>query len=636
MLVKHLLRLSQILTSQHYFQEAQLKVQEAIALQPDNAEAHNHLGFILENQGKLAEAEAAVREALGLKPDFADAHKHLSFLLGNQGKLAEAAAAAKEALKLNPNDAQTRRNLSIIQKYQNSPGQKMPVAKLGKPSKLASQKLKDASDYNSLGFTFWKQNKLVEAEVILREALRLQPDYPEAYNTLGAILFSLGKLAEAEKAARKVIASRPDYPEAYTNLGAILHNQGRLSESEAALIHAIALKPNYAEAHKNLGVVLKNQGKLAEAEAAFRDAIACQPNYAEVYKHLGELKKYSDPKGDIAAMEKLLSQSGTASQESMNLCFALGKAYEDIGNYDRAFDYFSKGNQLKRQSLNFNIANVETYVNRTIEVFTKSLFAKYNQVGLASDLPILIVGMPRSGTTLVEQILASHPQVYGAGELPYLNQMTNKLARALSVEVKGLKLHFPESMTKINASKQLQKAGELYIKALRKHDAEARYITDKMPDNSFRIGVLHLMLPQVKIIHCLRNPADTCLSCYQKLFAQGQSFSYDLKDLGRYYQLYHRMMQHWHAVLPGQILKVQYEDVVASQEEKAREILDFCGIEWDDACLNFYQSDRTVKTASAAQVRQPIYTTSVQRWRRYERQLAPLLEALGPLAPVVE
>jgi len=221
------------------------------------------------------------------------------------------------------------------------------------------------------------------------------------------------------------------------------------------------------------------------------------------------------------------------------------------------------------------------------------------------------------------------------GELPYLNQMTNKLARALSVEVKGVKLHFPESLTKINGSKQLQKAGELYIKALRKHDRSAGYITDKMPDNCFRIGILHLMLPQVKIIHCLRNPADTCLSCYQKLFAQGQNFSYDLQDLGRYYQLYHRLMQHWQTVLPGKILEVQYEEVVASQEEKAREILEFCGIAWDDACLNFYQTDRTVKTASAAQVRQPIYTTSVQRWRRYERQLAPLLEALGPLAPVV-
>ncbi|MBC6480345.1 MAG: tetratricopeptide repeat protein [Hormoscilla sp. GM7CHS1pb] len=416
MLVKHLLRLRQILINQHYFQEAQLKVQEAIALEPENAEAHNHLGFILENQGKLAEAEAAVREALRLKPDFADAHKHLGFLLGNQGKLAEAAAAAKVALKLNPKDAQTRRNLSIIQKYQNSPGQKMPVASLGKPSKPVSQKLKDASDYNSLGFTFWKQGQLVEAEVIVREALRLQPDYSEAYNTLGAILFSLGKLAEAEKAARKVIASQPDRPEPYTNLGAILHNQGRLPESEAALKQAIALKPSYAEAHKNLGVVLKNQGKLAEAEAAFREAIACQPGYAEVFKHLGELKKYSDTEGDIAAMEKLLSQSGTSSEESMNLCFALGKAYEDIRNYDRAFDYFTKGNQMKRQSLKFDIANIEAYVERTMKVFTKSLFAQYSKVGLASQLPILIVGMPRSGTTLVEQIVASHPQVHGAGE----------------------------------------------------------------------------------------------------------------------------------------------------------------------------------------------------------------------------
>jgi len=337
------------------------------------------------------------------------------------------------------------------------------------------------------------------------------------------------------------------------------------------------------------------------------------------------MKTYSPGDPDILAMEELLDRPDLSAGKSMHLCFALGKAYQDVKNYERAFAYLSKGNQIKRGSINFDLATVQEACDRTIKEFSRELFAQNRAVGFNSELPIFILGMPRSGTTLVEQILASHPQVHGAGELPYLQQLAKALSRKLGRP-------FPEGVGKIDPG-SWQGLGKNHVQAMRKIAPRARYITDKMPDNFWRVGTIHLMLPQAKIIHCVRNPADTCLSCYQKLFTQGQEFSYDLQDLGHYYQVYHRLMQHWQAVLPGPILEVRYEDVVANQDGKAREILAFCGIEWDDACLAFYQTDRPVMTASTAQVRQPIYTTSVERWRRYERQLAPLLEALGPLAP---
>ena len=555
MSVAHLLQLSQILASKNYFQSAELKVKEAIAIDPNSAIAYNYLGFILARSGKLAEAEAAVREALRLKPDFAEAHNHLGVILGHSGKLTAAEASVREALKLNPNDAQARRNLQVIGKLGQDPAPKIPMEMPGREPKTMPP-LNSGRDYNNFSLGLLSEGKFAAAEVAAREAIRLSPADAQVHNILGTILFKLGKTAEAEAELRKVIELQPD----------------------------------------------------------------CAP----AFRNIGEMKTYIAGDPDILAMEKLLDRPDLSAAKSMHLCFALGKAYQDIKNYDRAFAYLSKGNQLKRGSINFDIATVREACDRTIKAFSRELFAQNSAVGFDSKLPIFILGMPRSGTTLVEQILASHPQVHGAGELPYLQQLSDALSGKLGRP-------FPEDLAKIEPN-SWQGLGKNHVKALKKLAPGARYITDKMPENFWRVGLIHLLLPQAKIIHCLRNPADTCLSCYQKLFTQGQQFSYDLQDLGHYYQVYYRLMQHWQAVLPGRILDVRYEDVVANQEQKAREILAFCGIAWDDACLAFYQSNRPVMTASTAQVRQPIYTTSVERWRRYERQLGTLLEALGPLA----
>ena len=412
MSVEQLLKLSNSLAGQNQLQEAELKVRQAIQLEPNSAIAYNLLGFILGKQpDQLMDAEAAVRRAIALKPDFADAYNHLGFILGKQGKFALAQAALRKAIALNPNNTQARKNLQVILKQG-----------------ATASKSDSAEDYNTLGIALWHQGKLTDAETAFQKALQLKPDYPEAINHLGAVFYRRGRLLEADMALRKAIALKPDYP----------------------------------EAHKNLAAILQNQGKFAEAQTSLRKAIALKPDFAEAYRNLSELKKYSEGDPDLVAMEQLLSGRSLAGEDSIYLYFALAKAWEDIGNTSKSFDYLSRGNQLKHSTLNFNITDIEAEVQRQIQVFTPSLFERYGQLGCPSDLPIFIVGMPRSGTTLVEQILASHPQVYGAGELNYLEQLPNQLAKALSLSLEKPQ-PFPECLTSITtvSQKQLRKAGAI-------------------------------------------------------------------------------------------------------------------------------------------------------------------------------
>ena len=254
---------------------------------------------------------------------------------------------------------------------------------------------------------------------------------------------------------------------------------------------------------------------------------------------------------------------------------------------------------------------------------TETLVARFDGAGYNSDLPIFILGMPRSGTTLVEQILASHPSIHGAGELKDLSGIAFGLPHRL-----GSSQPFPECVAEVDAGRW-RELGEAYVQGIRKHAAGMERITDKMPSNYHFVGLIHLMLPSAQIIHCVRDPVDTCLSCYKTLFVKTQEFSYDLTELGRHYRQYDRLMQHWKTVLPGRMLDVRYEDVVSDLEGVARRLVEFCGLEWNEACLEFYKTERPVRTASAVQVRRPIYQTSIEYWRRYERHLGPLFQALG-------
>jgi hypothetical protein len=311
------------------------------------------------------------------------------------------------------------------------------------------------------------------------------------------------------------------------------------------------------------------------------------------------------------------------NQQAIHFHFALGKCLEDLGDHDRAFPHFIEGCKLKRSSINYDSAQMTRRFNDVMRVFDRATIARLRGGGNPSAVPLFVLGMPRSGTTLLEQIIASHPEVHGAGEITDL----------LKIAWKSPDSAYPGNILALDQA-TLSKWGDDYVAGLRKRAPDAPHITNKMPENFVFIGLIHLMLPNARIIHVNRNPVDTCLSCFKTLFNSGLDHTYDLAELGQYYVDYARLMDHWRDVLPaGAFLDVQYEDIVADQETQARRLIDFCGLEWNDACINFHKHKRSVRTASLAQVRQPIYKSSVERWRAYEKYLGPLLDALGDLAP---
>jgi tetratricopeptide (TPR) repeat protein len=463
---------------------------------------------------------------------------------------------------------------------------------------------------------------LHDAEVLLRRAIALRRPYAEAFSNLGNTLKEQERLVEAEAAYREAIAQNPILVEPYNNLGATLLRLHRLDEAKDVLDRAIALKADFAEAHHNAGLTLKHAGRVAEARQYVERAIALAPKNAGFYLSLTELSSFTERDGYLAAMEDMARnvEKLTVNQQT-DLHFALGKAHEDIGRYDSAFRHLLRGNELKRRRINYDETSMLGEIDHCREVFTEEVMSRFTDAGDPSSVPVFIVGMPRSGSTLIEQILASHPQAFGCGELSYLADA----AAAIRARTGQL---LPDA-DRLSCRDLLRESGVSYRVALTRLAPGAKCIVDKMLSNFLYIGLIHLLLPNARIIHAVRDPADTCVSCFSKQFTVGLHQTYDLAELGRYYRHYHDLMQHWHRVLPpGRILKVHYEDVVADLEGQARRITAHCGLDWSQLCLSFHETERPVFTASSVQVRRPLYRHAVGRAQPYRAFLAPLLAEL--------
>ncbi len=473
---------------------------------------------------------------------------------------------------------------------------------------------------NLSGVASVQLGELGRGVALFEAALEARPDYAEAHNNLGNARKEAGELEAAAAAYGRALELRPDYGEAHYNLGAVYERMGRLSRAAEAYRRAIALMPDDADSAHNLGNVLTDLGELEAAEAAYRRALAIEPERTESYRQLIDLKTYAVPDADLRAMEALLDAPSLGEAQVMELCFALGKVYDDLGEVERAFAALERGNRIRRAMVDYDIAEREARAERVIGVFDRELLARARGRGARSETPIFIVGMPGSGTTLIEHILASHSAVWGGGERRELGRIERELGRG-----------YPEVALELEAD-DLARLGAGYVEALEQHASGAPHVTDKTTANFWRLGLIHLILPQARIVHCQREPADTCLSCYMKLFTEGQNFTYELTELGRYHRLYERLMAHWQTLLPEQILSLRYEDLVADQEAETGRLLDFLGLAWEDACLAFHRTRRVVRTPSGVQVRQPIHDRAVGRWRRYRHHLGPLLEALGPAA----
>jgi tetratricopeptide (TPR) repeat protein len=470
--------------------------------------------------------------------------------------------------------------------------------------------------------TLRDQGKPQEAISRFRLALAINSGFAPAYHYLGLTLMDLERLKEAIPLLRKAVALRKNYLEAQLSLANALEQN---NESEDALMiyrSVLEILPKHVGILNNVGSILKNQGHIDEAIVHFEKALEIDPDHVSAYYNLSRARVGSTPE-DLKRMEAMINDARLTPEQRCSMHFSLGKVYDDLGEYEMAFNHFKKGNEMDTRDKPFNPGQHNLAVDRIIATYGSEFFAGRRGFGCESTLPVFILGMPRSGTTLVEQTLASHPEVHGAGELAIVGGLINTLAG-----IQGNLAGYPESATLIDAVTSCQ-LGDEYVSCLRSVDKKARRVTDKMPGNFINLGFIGTILPNAKIIHCHREPLDTCLSCFFQHFAAVMPFSRDLSFLGSYYCDYKRIMEHWHQVLPLPILDVRYEDMVTDHAGMSRKILEFVGLDWDEACLDFHKTDRAVKTASNWQVRQPVYNSSLERWRNYDAFIDPLRKALG-------
>lgn len=466
------------------------------------------------------------------------------------------------------------------------------------------------------GLLAYQGGRSAEAVELIDQALKINKKVPEAYNNRGAALKAMGQFKKALVSYRRALALRPNYPEAHNNIGVVLFEEGRLKDALTSFQRATTLKPDYAEAYNNAGNAFQMLGQLPEAIASYRRALELNPTFAEAFRHLAVCNNFTaEDLPLIKKIEKNLATPSINQEQAATWHFGLGRICDHLGHYQKAFVHFEKANLLEGKKFRFDRARFEQLVTTLINTFTKNFFPQRQHLGSASELPVLIVGMMRSGTTLVEQILSSHPELVGAGELDFWETQSNKISS------------FPlSSLTRQEARRIAQE----YLALLRPFSHKAKHITDKMPGNFLRLGLIHLVFPHARIIHCKRNPADTCLSIFFDKFKGNHPYAYNLDDLASYFHQYQRLMAHWRQVLPPEIfIEVDYEELVAHQESTSRRIVEFCGLEWNEKCLRFFENKRAVRTASSWQVRQPLYASSVDRWKNYQ-------PFLGPLAKLIE
>jgi tetratricopeptide (TPR) repeat protein len=592
----------------------------ALVLKPDYAEARYNLGNLLAMQNRLDQAIPHYEQVLALKPDFAEAHFSLGNLYAMSNRLDQAAAHFRRVLALKPNFAEAHNCLGTVLSDQGKSSEAIACFERA----LALKPSFAEAHYNQ-GRALSKLDRLDDAAKQYERALALKPEFHDAYYNLGVVRKKQDRPDEAAVLYRRALAFKPDFAEAHNGLGAALLLEGNAGEALACCERALGLKPDFATALVNRAMALRSLNRSAEALASCEAALAIDPKNTAAYLQLAESKEFGQGDRHLAAMQALLRAEDLSPAERSELHFALGKASADLNDHAGAFEHWLQGNALKRSQIVYDEAATGADFERIKEIFTPALINEKAGYGDPSTVPIFVLGMPRSGTTLVEQILASHPRVHGAGELRAFGWALSALNGT-----DGKLLRYPEFIPAADAA-ILRQIGARYVAELRKLSPTAAHITDKMPSNFCLAGAIHLALPNARIIHTVRDPVDTCISCFSKLFAGSTLYNYDLAELGRYYRHYLALMAHWHDVLPpGRILDVRYEDVVADLEGQARRILAHCGLPWDPQCLSFYRSSRPVMTSSASQVRQPIYTSAVGRWHNYERFLAPLLSELRP------
>lgn len=466
-----------------------------------------------------------------------------------------------------------------------------------------------------------------EAATAARQAVALAPNYPAAWLDLGTVLSDLGEREEAVQAFLRAVSLNPNNPAAHASLGHALVIADEMEMAERAYRTALSMRPDDPYCLVGLGHVLKTIGRTEEAVASYRSGLKLDPKFGEAWWALADLKTYSFSAEDRKAMADLLAIENLAPIARANAAYALGKAYEDARQYDDAFALYAHGAKIQRAQLHYDRSSTRTMTSRLISVFTPEFMREHAGQGCPDPAPIFIVGMPRSGSTLVEQIIASHSCVDGAGELPILPDLLNEIAAS---RPEG----YPGAIGSLTAQ-HFKSLGEAYLERARRYRGTKKHFTDKLPQNFASVGLIALALPNATIIDARRHPLDSCFGTFKQMFARGQAFSYDLTELGDFYLEYDRIMQHWNEAAPGRVLRADYEDVVLDQEAQTRRLLAHCNLPYEEQCLRFFDSKRAVNTASSEQVRRPVYKNSLGAWRRFAPHLRDLEAQLANVLAVL-
>ncbi len=601
--------------------DAALAILEPLARsQPRAPAVHLEYGLALGAAGRGEAAIAALRHAIGLNAALPGAWRALADHLAATGDAAAADRAYAQHIRAATRDPRLLRPAAAL--VEND----IPLAE-----SLLREHLKqsptDVAAIRMLAEVAARLRRLGDAERLLARCLELAPSFSAARLQYASVLNRQNRPSEALRQVEQLLAEEPRNPN-YRNLKAsVLVGVGEYEQAIELYRAILAEYPNQAKVWMSCGHILKTAGRQDEAIRAYRKAVELAPTLGEAYWSLANLKTYSFTGADLDAMQAQLAGDSLSIEDRWHFEFALGKACEDAEQFDASFAHYREGNRLRRSQIQYDPSDHSQLVRRSRKLFSSEFLRERAGWGSQAADPIFIVGLPRAGSTLIEQILASHPLVEGTMEL----YDVISLARSLAEDRREGFAAYPQMLADLSAER-LRELGERYLAATRiQRKTDAPYFIDKMPNNVLHVGLIHLMLPNARIIDARRHPLGCCFSAYKQHFARGQHFSYDLEDVARYYRDYVELMAHFDRVLPGRIHRVVYEELIGNTEQEVRRLLEYCRLPFDRACLRFHENTRAVRTASSEQVRKPIYREGLEQWRNYERWLEPMKAVLGPV-----
>ena len=589
--------------------------------QPGAFAAHYELGLALGAARRGDEAVVALRRTVELKPDLGDAWRALADHLNALGDSNGADAAYARHLKFASRDPRLLEAGAALVENRIAQAEVLLRAHL-------KQHPTDVAAIRMLAEVAARLGRFGDSEVLLARCLELAPSFTAARHNYATVLNRQGKGAEALAEVERVLVQEPANPNYRNLLAAILGRIGEYGRAIETYEGVLAEYPKHPSAWMSYGHALKSAGRREDSIAAYRRSIGLKPGFGESWWSLANLKTFHFEPADVAIMRAQLARTDLAPADGYHFHFALGKALEDQGSWEEAFSHYEAGNRLRRAQIQYNADENASHVLRSKALFSKAFLSERGDFGAAAPDPIFIVGLPRAGSTLLEQILSSHSAVEGTMELPDVIAIARVLGERKN---RSQESKYPDVLATLGAA-EFRALGERYVEQTRiQRKTDAPFFIDKMPNNFAHIGLIHLMLPRAKIIDARRHPLGCCFSAFKQHFARGQAFTYDLTELGRYYRDYVELMAHFDEVLPGRVHRVIYERMIEDTETEVRRLLEYCGLPFEEACLRFYENERAVRTASSEQVRQPIYREAVDHWRHFEPWLGPLKEALGPV-----